>query len=67
VQRTGDTFPVGFGQVGLRHTIAERLDDVVSLTRLLRLGVLAHIDAGKTSTTERILFEAGDRRAGEGR
>ena len=27
--------------------------------RLLNLGILAHVDAGKTSLTERLLFEAG--------
>lgn len=27
--------------------------------RLLNLGILAHVDAGKTSLTERLLFDAG--------
>lgn len=29
------------------------------MSRILNLGVLAHVDAGKTSLTERILFESG--------
>ncbi len=33
--------------------------DAVDLTRFRNLGVIAHIDAGKTTTTEHLLFYAG--------